>query len=125
MNQPVEAEIVEAEDRLTRAMLNCDVGALDDLLANDLIFTNHLGQVVGKDDDLAAHQFGVLKIHELIPSQQRIHAIGDAAIVSVRVQLKGTYSGHPANGLFRFTRVWTLSRDKQWQVVAAHSCVIA
>lgn len=125
MDRPVEAQIGEAEDRLMQAMLHSDVGALDGLLAQDLIFTNHFGKLVGKDEDLAAHSSGALKIHELNPSEQRIQAQGEAAIVSVRVQLKGTYSGIPANGDFRFTRVWVLSRDKKWQVLAAHSCIIA
>jgi ketosteroid isomerase-like protein len=125
MDRPVEAQIGEAEDRLMQAMLHSDVGALEGLLAQDLIFTNHLGQLVGKDDDLAAHRSGVLKIHELSPSEQRIQARDETAIVSVRVQLNGTYSGIPANGDFRFTRVWELSRDNKWQVIAAHSCMIA
>jgi ketosteroid isomerase-like protein len=125
MGHSVEVQIADAEDRLMQAMRDSDVGALDDLLAQDLVFTNHLGQLVGKDDDLAAYRSGALEIRELKPSEQKIQTRGEAAIVSVRVQLKGTYSGNPANGDFRFTRVWVLSRDKKWQVAAAHSCVIA
>jgi Domain of unknown function (DUF4440) len=105
MDRPVDVQIGEAEDRLMQAMLHSDVSALEGLLAQDLIFTNHLGQLVGKEDDLAAHGSGVLKIHELQSSEQRIQARGETAIVSVRVKLKGTYSGVPAHGDFRFTRV--------------------
>jgi hypothetical protein len=53
VNSP-DAQIVEVENQLRTAMLGSDVTALDDLLAPDLIFTNHLGQLLGKDDDLAA-----------------------------------------------------------------------
>jgi ketosteroid isomerase-like protein len=125
MNQTTESHIREAEHRLRDAMLNSDVDALDRLLAPELIFTNHLGQLQGKQDDLAAYRSGALKIKSLIPSEQRIHVYGDIGIVSVRVQLLGTYAGNSANGDFRFTRVWAFSGDKVWRVVAAHAGVVA
>lgn len=125
MKQTIDAQIADAEERLRRAMLDSDVAALDSLLAEELMFTNHFGQLIGKNDDLAAHRLGVFKIQELNPSEQKIQARGDTAVVSVRVQLKGTYSGNPANGIFRFTRVWVLSPDRKWQVIAAHSGIIA
>ena len=112
MSGIIETQILEAEDRLRTAMLSSDIDALDELLASELIFTNHLGQLLGKEDDLAAHKSGMLKVHELKPSEQHIRLNGDVAIVSVRMRLSGTYGGSPANGDFRFTRVWTLSPEK-------------
>jgi hypothetical protein len=106
-----ETEIADAESRLRVAMLNSDLPALNALLAPELMFTNHFGQLLGKDDDLAAHGSGKLKIEELIPSEQHIGLVGGVAIVSVRMQLKGSYDGNPAHGDFRFTRVWVLSAE--------------
>jgi hypothetical protein len=114
MNQSAEAQILDAEDRLRAAMLSSDVGALDTLLAPDLIFTNHLGQLLGKENDLAAHRSGVLKVKELRPSEQHVRFSAGVAIVSVRMQLLG-----------RFTRVWALSGEKTWHVVAAHAGLVA
>ncbi|MGD0628502.1 MAG: nuclear transport factor 2 family protein [Terracidiphilus sp.] len=125
MNQVVEAQIKDAEDRLRTAMLRSDASALDELLAPELIFTNHLGQLLGKEDDLAAYRSGVLKVNDLKSSEQHVRLSGDVAIVSVRVQLSGTYDGNPANGDFRFTRVWALSPHKTWHVVAAHAGRVA
>jgi len=125
MNQIVEAQIVDAEDRLRTAMLRSDASALDELLAPELIFTNHLGQLLGKEDDLAAYRSGMLKVNDLKSSEQHVRLCGDVAVVSVRVQLSGTYDGNPANGDFRFTRVWALSPHKTWHVVAAHAGIVA
>lgn len=125
MNNSLEVQIAEVEDRLRTAMLGSDVGALNDLLAPGLIFTNHLGQLLGKDDDLAAYRSGVLKILSLERSEQRVKALGDVVVVSVRMQLSGTYEGTPTNGDFRFTRVWARSQQKEWQIVAAHAGLIA
>lgn len=101
MHIPLQAQIVDAEDQLRIAMLSSDVAALDELLAPELIYTNHLGQLLGKDDDLAAYRSGVLKVETLEPSEQHVRALGDVAVVSVRMQLSGTYGGAPANGDFR------------------------
>ncbi len=125
MHSPLQAQIVEVEDQLRTAMLNSDVAALNELLAPDLIFTNHLGQLLGKDDDLVAYRSGVLKIASLKPSELHIRALGDAAVVSVRMQLSGTYEGAPANGDFRFTRVWARSQQERWQIVVAHAGLVA
>jgi hypothetical protein len=58
MHSPLQVQIVEVEDQLRTAMLCADVAALNQLLAPDLIFTNHLGQLLGKEDDLAAYRSG-------------------------------------------------------------------
>lgn len=122
---PLKAQIVDAEDRLRIAMLSSDVGTLEQLLAPELIFTNHLGQLLGKENDLAAYRSGLLKVSELVASEQQIQFNGEVAIVSVRVLLTGTYAGSPANGDFRFTRIWALSANNTWHVVAAHAGIVA
>lgn len=124
MQSPLQTQIVEVEEQLRTAMLGSDVVVLDGLLAPDLVFTNHLGQLLGKDDDLAAYRSGALKIARLDPSEQQVRVLGEAAVVSVRMQISGTYRDAPANGDFRFTRVWARSEQQGWQIVAAHSVVI-
>jgi ketosteroid isomerase-like protein len=120
----LEAQIVDAENRLRAAMLSSDVSALNELLAPELVFTNHLGQLLGKEDDLAAYRSGMLKVKELKSSEQQIRLNGEVAIVSVRMLLTGSYDGAPANGDFRFTRVWALSPSKRWHVIAAHAGIV-
>ena len=124
MTEISKTEIADAESRLRVAMLNSDLPALDALLAPELIFTNHFRQLLGKDEDLAAHRSGKLKIEELIPSEQHIGLHGDVAVVSVRMQLSGSYDGNPVHGDFRFTRVWALGTQNTWRVVAAHAGLV-
>jgi ketosteroid isomerase-like protein len=124
MQSLLQTQIVEMEEQLKTAMLSSDVDALDKLLASDLIFTNHLGQLLGKDDDLAAYRSGLLKIAGLEPSERQVRVLSEGAVVSVRMQILGTYRDAPANGDFRFTRVWARSQRQGWQIVAAHSVLI-
>ena len=50
--------IVEAEAVLRTAMLTGDIAALDDLLDDELCFTDQAGKRLSKGDDLAAHRSG-------------------------------------------------------------------
>ncbi len=125
MTETIKTQIIAAEERLRKAMLASDVKVLDELLAPEIIITTHLGELLGKQDDLAAHKSGAFKIHELKPSEQQIKIYEKMAIASVRMQLSGSYNGSPANGDFRYTRVWTISPQGTWHIVAAHIGTIA
>lgn len=126
MDKDLEAQVADAEEKLRSAMLASDVAALDALLAPNLIFTNHLGQRLSKEDDLSAHQSGALSISALEASDRLITTVGgNVAIVSVAVRLSGNYGGQPTGGNFRFTRVWARTEDNTWRVVAAHAGIIA
>lgn len=124
MNPSIAMEVEECEQRLKQAMLQSDVSALDDLLAPDLMFTTHLGQLMTKQDDLEAHRSGVLKIKMLNLSDQKINIYDDVAVTSVHAHISGTFAGTGSEGDFRFTRVWRKSSNKTWQVVAGHSSIV-
>jgi len=125
MSTSMEMQIVKAEELLKLAMLQSDVNALDELLAPELIFTNHLGHLMTKHDDINAHKSGTLKIEVLTPSEERIQLIGDIAIVTVRVYVSGFYADTRSEGNFRFTRVWARNSGDTWHVVVAHSSAVS
>ena len=105
-------------------MLASDFRALDELISSDLIFTNHFGQVLGKKDDLELHRSGVLKFNTLEPSERLVKTNGQLAVVSVRMKLSGVYDGSPFAGDLRYTRIWRLSENDTWQIVAGHSSAV-
>ena len=119
MSEEVKKCVREAEERLRTAMLHSDVDALDGLLAPDLVFTSHLGQVIGKQDDLAFHRAGVLRLSQLEASEQRIVVHDGVAVVCVRMQIAGELAGRPVTEALRYTRVWSLAPTLQ--VVAGHA----
>jgi ketosteroid isomerase-like protein len=125
MTETIKTQIINAEERLRKAMLASDVKVLDELLAPEIIITSHLGELLSKQDDLTAHLSGVFKIDKLNPSEQHIQIYEGVAIVSVRMQLSGSYRGSTAIGDFRYTRVWRISEKGNWQIVAAHIGTIA
>jgi ketosteroid isomerase-like protein len=120
MMETVETQIINLEERLRQAMLASDVRVLNELVAPKVIITSHQGDLLSKQDDLTAHQSGLFKIKELNPSERQIQIYREVAIVSVRMEVSGWYNGEPANGDFRYTRVWAISSTGTWQIVAAH-----
>ncbi len=104
-------------------MRTSDVPVLDELLADDLLFTNHQGLVVTKQEDLDVHRSGLLKLDTLDASERSIRQLGNVAIVSVRVQLAGRHADTYFEGAFRYTRVWALL-GVRWRIVAAHASVV-
>ncbi|MEN4922234.1 nuclear transport factor 2 family protein [Achromobacter spanius] len=125
MHPPITAGIQEAEERLRQAMLASDIAALEALLDPGLLFVNHMGWTVTREDDLDTHRSGLLKIHALDLSEQCILPRGDCAVVSVLARIAGSYNGVPANGLFRFMRTWATDADTgTWRVIAASSVMV-
>ncbi|WP_313702109.1 nuclear transport factor 2 family protein [Achromobacter sp.] len=137
MHASITAAIQDAEERLRQAMLSSDIAALEALLDPDLLFVNHMGWTVTREDDLDAHRGGLLKIHALDLSEQCIVPRADCAVVSVLARIAGSYNGVPANGTFRFMRTWAPaavpdpasgsasgSASVMWRVIAASSVMV-
>ncbi len=103
-------------------MLQSDVHVLDELLGPKLIFTNHLGKIMTKKDDLEAHQSGMLSIEVLTLTELQVQVIGEVAIVTAQAHLVGSYAGNKSEADFRFTRVWAFSET--WRVIVAHSTLV-
>jgi len=115
------ADTVHAlEERLRAAMLASDVNALGALIADRLIFTNQLGQVFGKEDDLATHRSGLLTLTAMDPSELQVQVFDASAVVSVRMRVAGSFGGTRFGADLRYTRVWQQGPTGDWQVVTAH-----
>lgn len=106
------------------AMLHSDVQVLDELIAPELIFTNHVGQLVSKADDLAFHQARLLRLNALEPSQQHIQTHSGFAIVSVLMHLVGSYEGAPIDQHIRYTRIWLIAPNGTLQIIGGHASEI-
>lgn len=110
---------------LRQAMLDSDVAALETLLDKELLFVTHLGQMLGRSDDLDAHRSGLIDIHALQTMDERILIRDNVAIVSVKTRISGRFNGQPADGVFRFTRTWLSSPDStSGRVIAATSVLL-
>jgi hypothetical protein len=113
-----------AELALRHAQLSSDVSALERLLDDSLVFTGPDGAIYGKQDDLDAHRRGLIRIMQLDASEEHLQDFGPIAVVSVRMEMRGSFNGTPFAGPFRYTRVWR-SSPSGWRIVAGHVSAIA
>ena len=117
--------LLASERALRAAQLTGDVTEIERLLDDSLIFTGPDGAIYGKQDDLDAHRRGLVHFTRLDPSEERMQRYGSVAVVSVRMEMSGTFHGAPFAGPFRYTRVWR-EQPEGWRIIAGHvSAVLA
>lgn len=117
--------IVTLEEQLKAAMIDSDIPVLDELIADDLIFTNHLGQIMSKQDDLKAHRSGFVKIKSIEQAEQQIKQQNDIFIVSVLTRIQGKFGDEESDATLRFTRIWQKQDNGEWQATVVHSTLIS
>lgn len=116
-------EIIKLEEELRLAMLENDVAKLDELIDDSLVFTTPNGAVATKQMDLETHKSKIQKITEMLPSEQVIQFYEEFAIVSVKMNIVGTYGESDISGQYRYLRVWTKFND-DWRIVAGSAVQI-
>jgi ketosteroid isomerase-like protein len=122
--EPSDASLRASEAALRRAQLTGDVRELDRLVDDALVFVGPDGAIYGKKDDLDGHRQGVIKITRLDPGEESIQHFGNIAVVTVRMEMAGTFAGASFAGPFRYTRVWC-ARPDGWRIVAGHVSAVA
>ncbi len=124
MNQENESIIQVLESRLQNAMLNSNIDELNELLGDDLIFTNHFGHLMTKQDDLNLHKSGTLKIQKIELENLNIKLLNEVALVNTEARIIGILNNQISENKFRFSRIWSQKSNDLWQVVMVHSTLI-
>ncbi|VWC97127.1 cytochrome P450 [Burkholderia lata] len=120
----IRTAIAPSEIALRAAMLANDVDALDALLDDELVFTVPTGQVISKEDDLAAHRAKLLRLDRLDVQETRAREIGDMILTTTKATLAGHFDGTAFDGVFAYTRLWRRS-SAGWRVIAGHASQVA
>jgi Domain of unknown function (DUF4440) len=117
----VPQEIVVAEARLRSAQLTADVSVLDELIADELLFTGPDGQLGTKAADLASHGTGALRVRQHDPEDLSGRSVDDRVVItSLRTRMQVEVGGRVVAGVYRYTRVWAREGEQPWRVVAGH-----
>jgi ketosteroid isomerase-like protein len=121
-----DPEMVALEARLRTAQLAADVGALDALIAEELLFTGPDGTLATKAQDLAAHGSGAVRFREHVPEELRVRRVGaDVAVTALRTRLAVEVGGVLVRGTYRYTRVWSREGGGEWRVVGGHVSAVS
>ena len=116
----VEDTLRGLEDRRYRAMCEADVQALDELLADSLVYTHSYGGADSKEsylDGIREKKWVYRRIERPI---EEIQVHGDCAVVTGKVRIELLSEGKPKTLNSRFTNVW-VKGARGWQMVAWQS----
>ncbi len=118
-----EQELLKLEQDWTNANVKADVAFLEQILAEDWVFTDPEGVVWTKAQSLAVLKSGEDKIASMVPDDMKARVYGDAAVVTGRNTTKETLKGKDISGLYRWTDTW-IKKAGRWQCVATHASMI-
>ncbi len=117
MNQ---ARVIEYEEMVRSAMLSNNVELLEELLSDELIFVNHLGQWLSKEQDINAHRSKSLDIAGIEVLEQEVKLFQELAVTITKIALNGALAtGESIGGEYSYTRVWKDVEGKL-KVVSCH-----
>jgi len=116
----MEQEIIQLEEKFLQAIRNSNIEASAELLHDELIYNNAMGQVLTKQMDIEDFKSSNPVIEKLDCVERQIQVFDDTAIVSTVLHLKGTFMGHQIDGKSRFLRTWK-KFGSTWKIIAAAS----
>jgi uncharacterized protein (TIGR02246 family) len=117
-----EQALIEIERGFITAAKNRDVAFFERVLAKEYTQVAD-GKPVNVAAQLAEMKAGLIQIESITMRDLRVHVFGDAAIVSMVAESKGTYKGKPmsekARGIDFFVK-----RDGRWQLANSQMTTI-
>jgi ketosteroid isomerase-like protein len=119
-NLSVEQELRKKNDDWVRAFIDRDVATLNQIMADDCIFTHPL-----EGDDKAQFisdvESGALIIEHMERDHVDVRVYGSTAVLSCRDDARWLYGGREISGIYRTLHVYA-RREEGWQLVAIQSC---
>lgn len=118
-----EAEVAKLDRQYFDAYLANDAAAVGKFEDEGIVIINPDGTTSTRQQDVGSLKSGELKFTGGSYDEAQVRVFGDAAVVTGRITVKGTYKGQDIAGSYRFTDVFA-RRGGHWVVVASQSTMI-
>jgi ketosteroid isomerase-like protein len=118
-----EGRVLALETAWNHAEQSKDVGALEQLLAPELVYIDYDGSMMNKGEFLASVKSEGLSPAQIVNESQTAKVFGDCAIVTGIYREKGTSNGKLYTRRGRFTDTW-VKTNNTWRCVASQSTLI-
>jgi ketosteroid isomerase-like protein len=115
--------IRQLEDRRFRAMIEADAAALEELLADSMVYTHSSATTDGKASYIAGVRSKKWQYRKIERPVEDIQVHGDCVVVTGQVRIDILIDGKPKIMNSRYTDVW-VKGAKGWQMVAWQSTPI-
>ena len=113
-------ELRKLEDRRYKAMCDADAKALDELLADSLVYTHSYGGADSKASYLDGIRSKKWLYRKIERPREDIQLHGDCAVITGQARIELLSDGKPKTLNSAYTNVW-IKGAKGWQMVAWQS----
>ena len=114
----IRHEIDHLEEAWRDAILKQDFTAMGTLLADDYMAITAYGTLQTKEQALANLRSGRMHFTSLDVSDRKIRFYGKTALVTSKVEIKGTTPEGDISGGYRYTRVYVRDAQGAWKIVS-------
>jgi len=112
-----EQTLHAANDAYSKALVDGDLIALENIFAEEFTHTSTSGEVIDRAAQLEQFKSGTLDMVSAVGSEEKVQIHSKTGIVIGRFDAKGTYAGKHFDSTERYTSVW-VARDGRWQLLA-------
>ena len=119
-----EQALLQLERDWEQANAKNDTAALERILAPEFVSTDSDGRLSTRAESFARRKSGAVTFTTFTQDDYQVHVLGDAAIVTGRMTIRGSRDSKDWSGQERFTDVF-VRRNGRWQAVASHASRVA
>src|SRR5690242_12105920 len=112
--------IIDLDRKRMTAMAEKDIATLNELIADDLIYTHSSARLDTKQSLIGNMQSGSTVYQSVVPSDVKAQDLGDSVVLTGVARIKVTSGGKPMDFGVRFTDVYA-NRGGKWQMVTWQS----
>jgi len=116
----LDQEVRQFEFEWGDAYLRRDMTTLEQILADDYTFTDPLGEISDKRENLAHIRSGACVIADTTSRDIRVRIYDHTAVVTARSTFKARYKGFSFQGQCQYTDI-LVKRDGRWRAVASQA----
>ncbi len=112
--------IIDLDKKRMTAMAQKDIATLNELLADDLVYTHSSARLDTKQSLIGNMQSGSTVYSSVVPSDVKAQDLGDAVVLTGTCRIGVNSGGNAMNFGVRFTDVYA-NRGGRWQMVTWQS----
>ena len=113
-------KVIELDKRRMTAMAQKDIATLNELIADDLVYTHSSARLDTKQSLIGNMQSGSTVYTSVVPSDVKAQDLGDSVVLTGTCRISVNSGGNAMNFGVRFTDIYA-NRGGRWQMVAWQS----
>jgi ketosteroid isomerase-like protein len=113
-------KVIDLDRQRMEAMAKKDLGKLNELIADDLIYTHSSARLDTKQSLIGNMESGSTVYTSVVPSDVKAQDLGDTVVLTGSCKISVMSGGKPNSFGVRFTDVWA-NKNGRWQMVAWQS----